>query len=73
MSRVLDDVKVGDWLTINVSGKTKLERVKSVTSLFVWTDTYRFTRYGRTWPKPSGTIARPASSVEIDRLARARE
>jgi hypothetical protein len=57
MSRILDDIKVGDWITINVSGKTTLERVKSVSSLFVCTDTYKFTRYGQTWPKPGGTIA----------------
>ena len=68
MSRVLDEIKVGDWLTINVNGKTRLERVKSVSNLFVCTDTYRFTRYGQTWPRPGGTIARPASSVEIERL-----
>ena len=68
MARTLDDVKVGDWLTINVSGKTKLERVKSVSSLFVCTDVYKFTRYGRTWPKSGGTIARPASLAEIEKL-----
>ena len=68
MSRILDDIKVGDWITINVSGKTTLERVKSVSSLFVCTDTYKFTRYGQTWPKPGGTIARPASLVEIEQL-----
>lgn len=42
--------------------------IKSVSNLFVCTDTYRFTRYGQTWPRPGGTIARPASSVEIERL-----
>jgi len=61
-------VKAGDWLTINVSGKTKLERVKSVSSFFVCTDTYKFTRYGKTWPKPGGTIARSASLAEIEEL-----
>ena len=68
MIRVLDEIKVGDWLTINVSGKTRMERVQSVTSLFVCTDTYKFTRCGHTWPKPGGTIARPASIAEIERL-----
>jgi hypothetical protein len=68
MSRILDDIKVGDWITINVSGKMTLERVKSVSSLFVCTDTCKFTRYGQTWPKPGGAIARPASQVEIERL-----
>jgi hypothetical protein len=68
MSRILDDIKVGDWITINVSGKTTLERVKSVSSLFVCTDTYQFTRYGQTWPKPGRTIARPASPAEIEKL-----
>jgi hypothetical protein len=68
MRRALDDIKLGDWLTINVSGKTRMERVKSVSSMFVATDTYKFTRYGHTWPKPGGTIARPASIAEIERL-----
>ena len=68
MSRILDDIKVGDWITINVSGKKTLERVKSVSSLFVCTDTYKFTRYGQTWPKPVGIIARPASLAEIVKL-----
>ena len=68
MIRVLDEIKVGDWLTINVSGKTRMERVQSVTSLFVCTDTYKFTRYGHTWLKPGGTIARLASIAEIERL-----
>jgi hypothetical protein len=68
MRRVLDDIKVGDWLTINVRGKMRMERVQRVSGLFVCTDTYKFTRYGHTWPKPGGTMARPASQVEIEQL-----
>ena len=68
MPRILDGVKVGDWLSIVANGKQSCERVKRVSGLVVETDNYRFTKYGRTWPthRPS-IMAEPASKSEVQR------
>jgi hypothetical protein len=68
MPRVLDGVKVGDWLTILVNGVPILERVTRMSLFVVETKNYRFTRYGRIWPthKPS-VLVEPSSKDEIER------
>ena len=51
MMRILDNVRVGDWLKITVNGIHKFERVKRAAGLLVETDHHRFTRFGRVWPE----------------------
>lgn len=67
MNGILKDVKVGDWLTLNVRGLHKLERVTRVSDVVVVTERYKFTRDGLVWPaKVSSTTARPALPHEIE-------
>ena len=67
MPRVLDGVKVGDWLTIVVNGVPILERIIRMSSFVVETEHYKFTRYGRIWPthKPS-VMVEPSTKSEIE-------
>jgi hypothetical protein len=67
MTLMLDSVKVGDWLTLNVRGVRKLERVTRMSDVVVCTEHYKFTRSGLVWPaKVSSTTARPALPHEIE-------
>ena len=67
MPRILDNVRVGDWLKITVNGARKFEPVKRVAGLVVETQHHRFTRFGRTWPEVKlSIIAEPASKDEVE-------
>ena len=65
-SVMLDSVKVGDWLTLNVRGVRTLERVTRVSDVVLVSEHYKFTRSGLLWPARVPSItARPALQHEI--------
>ena len=68
MLRILDNVRVGDWLKITVNGVHKFECVKRTAGLLVETEHHRFTRFGRVWPEVKlSIVVQPASKDELER------
>ncbi|WP_158749652.1 hypothetical protein [Acidobacterium sp. S8] len=68
---ILSDVKPGDWLTVNVRGVSKLEKVTSTSQVSVVTEHYRFAKSGIQWPAKTASIsARPAMPAEIEKWLR---
>ena len=65
MARLLDSVKIGDWVEIIVDGIQKFEQVKQASFFTIKTDNYTFTRYGHGWPKhKTSVVVMAATSKE---------